>query len=75
MFLVYINDLAILLSHYIVRIKLFVGDVKLHANVVSILQMLLICKWQCPALVDWADYWQYCPSLEYRRLMLILSVE
>ena len=57
MFLIYINDLATLLSRYSVKVKLFADDVKLYVRVVSNadvteLQMAL------SALTSWADYWQ-----------------
>jgi len=35
MFLIYINDLAMLLSQYKVKLKLFADDVKLYVRVVS----------------------------------------
>ena len=62
MFLIYINDLAMLLSQYKVKLKLFADDVKLYVRVVSDadvtdLQMAL------SAVTSWAEYWQLSVSV------------
>jgi len=63
MFLIYINDLAMLLSQYKVKRKLFADDVKLCVRVVSDadvteLQMAL------SAVTSWAEYWQLSESVD-----------
>jgi len=63
MFLIYINDLAMLLSQYKVKLKLFADDVKLYVRVVSDadvteLQMAL------SAVTSWAEYWQLSVSVD-----------
>ena len=63
MFLIYINDLATLLSRYSDKAKLFADDVKLYVRVdsnanVTELQMAL------SALTSWADCWQLSVSVD-----------
>ena len=63
MFLIYINDLAMLLSQYKVKLKLFADDDKLYVRVVSDadvteLQMAL------SAVTSWAEYWQLSVSVD-----------
>jgi len=70
MFLIYINDLAALLSRYNVKVKLFANDVKLYVRVVSNvdvteLQMTVL------ALTSWADYWQLSVSVDRCRVLHI----
>jgi len=70
MFLIYINDLATLLSRYSDKAKLFADDVKLYVRVdsnanVTELQMAL------SALTSWADYWLLSVSVDKCRVLHI----
>ena len=63
MFLIYINDLATLLSRYSVKVKLFADDVKLYVRVVSNVDVTAL-QMALSALTSWADYWQLSVSVD-----------
>ena len=62
-FLIYINDLATLLSQYNVKVKLFADDVTLYVRVVSNADITELQMALC-ALTSWVDYWQVSVSVD-----------
>ena len=57
MFLIYINDLIVLLSQYSIKLKLFADDVKLYVKIVNNIDYV-------SALAAWADEWQLSVSID-----------
>ena len=62
MFLIYINDLIVLLSRFGVTVKLFADDAKLYVKVVNALAIDELQK-ALTALSQWADEWQLSVSV------------
>ena len=62
MFLVYINDLVILLSRFNIRVKLFADDVKMYLKVTNCSDVCIMRK-ALSALASWADQWQLTVSV------------
>ena len=62
MFLVYINELAIILDRYGIKVKLFADDVKLYLQIVNDVHVLQLQQ-AVDALVAWAKEWQLSISV------------
>ena len=57
MFHVYINELAIILNRYGIKVKLFADDVKLYLQIVNDVHVVQLQQ-AVDALVTWAKEWQ-----------------
>ena len=62
MFLVYINELVIILDRYGIKVKLFADDVKLYLQIVNDVRVLQL-QLAVDALVAWAKEWQLSISV------------
>ena len=62
MFLVYINELAVILEEFGIKIKLFADDVKLYIQIVNDTHITQLQK-AVDALVCWATEWQLSISV------------
>jgi len=59
MFLVYINELAVILDNHGIKIKLFADDVKLHVQILNEIGLHVVQLQQAvDALVRWTTEWQ-----------------
>ena len=74
MFLIYINDLVVLLSRFGVKVKLFADDAKLYVKVVNTLAIDELEK-ALTALSQWADEWQLSISVSKCCVLCIGKVD
>jgi len=59
MFLVYINELAVILDNHGIKIKLFADDVKLYVQILNEIGLHVVQLQQAvDALVRWTTEWQ-----------------
>jgi len=63
MFLIYINDLIVLLSQYNINLKLFADDVKLYVKIVNNIDYVVLQE-ALSALAACADEWQLSVSID-----------
>ena len=63
MFLIYINDLIVLLNKFRIKVKLFADDVKLYVKVVNDVALGDLRN-ALAALVQWAEEWQLSLSIK-----------